>query len=92
MKKSIATITIIMGIFSISPIITSCGSNKSGEQQEQTHDHQTIEGGEMHDGENSDHNSSMASAYACPMHPEITGKKGDKCTICGMALEPVKKN
>lgn len=24
--------------------------------------------------------------YACPMHPEITGKTGDKCSKCGMAL------
>jgi len=24
--------------------------------------------------------------YACPMHPEVTGKKGDKCTKCGMVL------
>ena len=28
--------------------------------------------------------------YACPMHPEITGKAGDKCSKCGMALEPAK--
>lgn len=29
--------------------------------------------------------------YACSMHPEITGKKGDKCSKCGMELtEPVK--
>jgi len=25
--------------------------------------------------------------YACPMHPEVTGKEGDKCPKCGMALE-----
>jgi len=24
--------------------------------------------------------------YACPMHPEVTGKKGEKCTKCGMEL------
>jgi len=24
--------------------------------------------------------------YACPMHPEVTGKEGDKCSKCGMAL------
>ncbi|MFH6988181.1 DUF3347 domain-containing protein [Flavobacterium collinsii] len=30
--------------------------------------------------------------YACSMHPEITGKKGDKCSKCGMELtEPVKQ-
>jgi hypothetical protein len=28
--------------------------------------------------------------YACPMHPEITGKKGDACSKCGMELtEPI---
>lgn len=24
--------------------------------------------------------------YSCPMHPEITGKKGDTCSKCGMEL------
>ncbi|WP_394202590.1 heavy metal-binding domain-containing protein [Shewanella waksmanii] len=28
--------------------------------------------------------------YDCPMHPEVTGKKGDTCPKCGMNLEPVK--
>ena len=29
--------------------------------------------------------------YACPMHPEVTGKKDEKCSKCGMKLtEPVK--
>ncbi len=28
--------------------------------------------------------------YACPMHPEVTGKKGESCSKCGMELtEPV---
>jgi hypothetical protein len=28
--------------------------------------------------------------YACPMHPEVTGKEGAKCSKCGMELtEPV---
>lgn len=28
--------------------------------------------------------------YACSMHPEITGKKGEECSVCGMDLtEPV---
>ncbi len=30
--------------------------------------------------------------YACPMHPEVTGKAGDECSKCGMDLEPVKAN
>lgn len=25
--------------------------------------------------------------YACPMHPEVTGKEGDDCPKCGMKLE-----
>jgi len=29
-------------------------------------------------------------AYACPMHPEVTGKAGDSCSKCGMTLEAVK--
>jgi len=29
--------------------------------------------------------------YACSMHPEVTGKKGEKCSKCGVELtEPVK--
>lgn len=27
------------------------------------------------------------AVYACPMHPEETGKEGDTCSKCGMALE-----
>ena len=30
--------------------------------------------------------------YACPMHSEITGVKGDKCTKCGMDLQPIKND
>lgn len=27
--------------------------------------------------------------YACPMHPDITGNKGEKCPKCGMEMQPV---
>lgn len=30
-------------------------------------------------------------AYACPMHPEIKGNKGDKCAKCTMELEQIEK-
>ena len=29
--------------------------------------------------------------YSCPMHPEVTGKEGDKCPKCGMPLEHTDK-
>lgn len=30
--------------------------------------------------------------YSCSMHPDVTGRKGDKCSKCGMDLTvPVKK-
>lgn len=43
-----------------------------------------------HDSTIVDHDSktmgSDSKMYACPMHPEVTGKKGDKCSKCGMDL------
>lgn len=33
-----------------------------------------------------------AEVYACPMHPEVTGKKGDKCSKCGMYLTKVESS
>ena len=77
-------------------LITSCSSKK--EQNKEAHEH--TEGGtsgqhrdememdstEMH-GMDATH-----MAYACPMHPEVTGKESDKCPKCGMNLEPVKKS
>lgn len=32
------------------------------------------------------------ATYVCPMHPDVAGKAGDKCSKCGMALEPAKSN
>lgn len=32
----------------------------------------------------------VSAVYACSMHPNMTGKKGDKCPTCGMALVPKK--
>lgn len=27
-----------------------------------------------------------SQGYSCPMHPEIIGKEGEKCSDCGMDL------
>ena len=34
--------------------------------------------------------SDTTKMYACSMHPEITGKKGDNCSECKMELTEVK--
>jgi hypothetical protein len=50
---------------------------------------------DKHDHADADHTHDEASAeeetYTCPMHPEVTGKKGDECSKCGMDLVLVDK-
>lgn len=42
---------------------------------------------------NTEESETASGMFACPMHPEVTGKKGDKCSKCGMELtEPVVQN
>ncbi|MFT6879593.1 MAG: hypothetical protein ACI9QN_001711 [Arcticibacterium sp.] len=87
MKKIILTITLSAGfLFSSAFILTSCGST---ENKEETHEH--MEGEEHSDMNHDDidhEGMEMAEAtYACPMHPEITGAEGDKCSICKMDLK-----
>ena len=78
MKKSILTIAILLsGVFVTTQLLTSCGGKT------ETHDEMasdSISQDEMK-------MDSTATAYACPMHPEITGKEGDTCSKCGMKLE-----
>lgn len=82
MKKSIVTIAILITGLVAGPVLfTSCGSKQS-----EQHEHDQGEEHEHHDMD------SPATVYACPMHPEVTGKEGDTCSKCGMKLEPVKNN
>jgi hypothetical protein len=67
---------IIIALFAIGFTFTSCG-NKSSDSAET---------------EQTEDESENSSSYACPMHPEITGEKGDECTKCGMNLTPVSGN
>ncbi len=84
MKKSITIIALfIAGFLASTVLITGC-NNKKAEQQEQK------EAEEHEHAEGEDHDHDMV--YACPMHPEVTGKEGDKCSKCGMKLELVKSN
>jgi Heavy metal binding domain len=54
-------------------ILTSCGSSKINETK-------TAETIAVHDS---------VKTHACPMHPEIVGKKGDKCSECKMDLTEI---
>lgn len=58
----------------------------TGSTQEQTN------GGTPKDttAEQHHHDGDHEVVYTCPMHPEVTGNKGDTCPKCGMDLE-VKK-
>jgi len=64
-------------------VMTSC-NQKSKESE--TNNSETMH----HDSTMVDHDSKIRESdskkYACPMHPEVTGKKGDKCIKCGMDL------
>jgi len=80
MKKSIVSICIIASIFLTGTVLVSC-STKPAEQGEST----AADSVGVSQGMDS-----TATAYACPMHPEETGKEGDKCSKCGMALEAMK--
>ena len=56
--------------------LTACKNNS--ENKEATTEKQETKVAEAHEG---------SHTFACPMHPEVIGKEGDKCPKCGMALE-----
>lgn len=93
MKKSILTIAILIaGLFIASQVLSGCGSKKEQTTEEE---HEHAEGdttAHHHDKMDSTKMDHAAMAYACPMHPEVTGKEGDTCSKCNMKLEPVKEH
>jgi hypothetical protein len=64
---------VVIALFVIGLSFTSCGN-------------QSTDSAETEQTEDKDEN---AAGYACPMHPEITGENGDKCSKCGMDLAPI---
>ncbi len=87
MKKSFFTIAILIsGFFIASLLVTGCGGKKES-NEEAEHEHMEADSTHHHD-----EMDSTKMAYACPMHPEVTGKDGDKCSKCGMKLEAPKEH
>lgn len=41
-----------------------------------------------HEHQHENASPQQAQTYTCPMHPEVTGNKGDSCPKCGMDLAP----
>ena len=66
---------IILSSLLLAFLLTSCGSSKTNEIK-------TAETVAVSDS---------AKTHACSMHPEIMGKKGDKCSECSMDLTEVAK-
>lgn len=87
-KSSVPFIFLIIGFFLATALVTSCG-NKSAEQAAGEHHHAEGDTATHHDGMPM---NSVQTVYACPMHPEVTGKEGDECSKCGMKLELVKSD
>ena len=71
--KNLKINLLVLALFAFTLSLTSCGSNE-GKSHDKMENH---EEGKM----------DMDHAYSCPMHPEVTGKKGDKCSKCGMDLK-----
>ncbi len=65
--------------------ITSCGDTKDANNQEE-HDEMNMDETKMENTEQT------AAVYACPMHPEVTGNEGDKCSKCGMDLKKAEED
>ena len=74
-KNNLLLIALIAFTFGLS----SCGGNSDKHHDEKMENHEA--------GHDADHMEEHT--YACPMHPEITGKEGDKCSKCGMDLKMV---
>ncbi len=95
---------VVIAIFAIGLTLTSCGNKSNNSTQTEQTEKQGKEYTSayvcpMHcEGSGSDEAGKCPvcgmdyvknNTYACPMHPEITGIKGDKCSNCGMDLTPV---
>lgn len=87
--KNIIFSTVVMAF-----VLVSCNQKSKETTNDQTH--KMNNGSKMMDNDSTMmHNKSNTmenheEMYACSMHPEVKGKKNEKCSKCGMKLtEPV---
>lgn len=82
MKNSIYTLLTAIIFIAGAIFLTNCGAGTTNES----------ESTEQHDMDGHDHDEMAAADHSCPMHPEVTGKKDDKCSKCGMFLTKTEEN
>lgn len=71
--KNFIKITLAIVTVGTTTFFTSCNSSESKKEN--------ADSASTAAAHNGDH------TFACPMHPEVTGKEGDTCPKCGMKLE-----
>jgi hypothetical protein len=89
---------VLFALFALSMTFTSCGNKTNQVSDQKGKEYTSAFICPMHcEGSGSDqagkcpvcgmdYVKNPAHTYACPMHPEVTGVKGDKCSKCGMDL------
>ena len=76
MKQKFLKFSMVVAVISMITFFAACKNNNTaaGNKKDTSQEHAVAGNhGEEH-------------IYACPMHPEVTGKEGDTCPKCGMAL------
>ena len=77
MNKSIIAFATVLIFITSTIVLVSCGSGNQSDSDST---------------EQQDHDNMAAIDHSCPMHPEVTGKEGDKCSKCGMFLTKTANN
>ena len=78
---------VILSVLAMVFVLTAC--NSGGDKTKEATPKETITADTT---KTEKMNPVTEQLYACSMHPEVIGKKDEKCSRCGMNLtEPVKK-
>lgn len=83
MRKPTITLACCLAV-AMTYLFSACGGRDDNDH-DHDHDHEHHDSMDHDHGHDHDHDH----VFACPMHPEITGHEGDKCSICGMPLEHI---